>query len=173
MHARAAAAAARAARHDAPAREGLTCNCAGEARDLIAQVTPAAVLPPAIGFAAPGFVALPRLSLDETPLGLAAPPPHPHPGPDPSRRPAGWRFPPPGIRWSIVIVGLVTRLARGPARSRATRIARSSRDPDGVHASLVHLIGHSRRRHRGASVGDRGGAAAGCRAGHARRRRPW
>jgi hypothetical protein len=78
MHARAAAG-AKAARHDAPARDGISCNCAGEARALIAQVTPAAVLPPAIGLAAPDFVALPRPSLDETPLSLAASPPAPPP----------------------------------------------------------------------------------------------
>jgi hypothetical protein len=77
MHARAAS--AKAARHDAPAREGFTCNCAGEARALIAQVTPAAVLPPAIGFTAPTTVRLPRVptstdapSTDPTP---PAPPP--------------------------------------------------------------------------------------------------
>jgi hypothetical protein len=77
MHARAAG--AKAARHEAPAREGFTCGCAGEARALIAQVTPAAVLPPAIGFAAPATVRLPRVpastdapSTDPTP---PAPPP--------------------------------------------------------------------------------------------------
>jgi hypothetical protein len=70
---------AHAERRDAPARDGFTCNCAGEARALLAQVTPAAVLPPAIGLAAPTSTRLLRVptsadapSTDPTP---PAPPP--------------------------------------------------------------------------------------------------
>jgi hypothetical protein len=72
------------ARHDAPSdasrgRDAVSCNCAGEARALIAQVTPAAVLPATVTLGAPIFAAPSRTSVAEATLRLSATPPAPPP----------------------------------------------------------------------------------------------
>ena len=66
-------------RASSPARDGIRCSCAGEMQALIGQATVAGVLPAAVTFDAPVFAAASHVSLDETPLRLAATPPAPPP----------------------------------------------------------------------------------------------
>jgi hypothetical protein len=67
------------AAHDRTGRDGLRCDCAGQAQALIAQATLVGVLPPAIAVDAPLFARPLHTSVAEAPLSLAASPPAPPP----------------------------------------------------------------------------------------------